>query len=128
MSQNVHLVREMYMAFHGGDPGRALSYFDENVVVDATARVDGGTGHGRDELSRIIGQWLAAFDEWHEEIEEIRDLGDQVYVVAVQGGRGKDSGIETQTRYAVLYEVRDKAIIRMTLYRQPAEALQAAGL
>jgi ketosteroid isomerase-like protein len=128
MSQeNVDLVGEMYAAFHGGDAARALSYFDDDVVVDATARVDAGMGRGRDELSRIIGQWLATFDDWREEIEEIRDLGDRVYVLALQGGRGKDSGIEAESRYAVLYEVRDRAITRMTLYREPAEALRAAG-
>ena len=91
MSQeNVDLIREMYLAFHGGDAARALSYFSEDVVVDATARIDGGIGNGREELSRIIGQWLATFDDWHEHIEQIRDLGNQVYVVAVQRGRGKD--------------------------------------
>ena len=79
-------------------------------MVNATARVDGAMGHGRDELSRIIGQWLASFEGWREEIEEMRDLGDQAYVVALQGGRGQDSGLETQTRYAVMYEVRGRAI------------------
>jgi ketosteroid isomerase-like protein len=107
------------VAFHGGDAERALTYFAADVEVDATARVDGGVGHGRDELGRIIGQWLSTFDGWREEIEEIRDLGDRVYVVAIQSGRGKDTGIETQTRYAVLYELRDGAITRMTLHRQP---------
>ena len=48
--ENVDLIKEMYVAFHGGDAGRALSYFDEDVVVDATVRVDGGIGHGREEL------------------------------------------------------------------------------
>ena len=126
--ENVDLIKEMYMAFHGGDAGRALSYFDEDVVVDATVRVDGGIGHGREELSRIIGQWVAMFDGWHEEIEEMRDLGDRVCVVARQGGRARDSGIETQARYAIVYEVHGTAITRMTLYRQPADALRAAGL
>jgi ketosteroid isomerase-like protein len=124
--QNVELIEEMYTAFHGGDPDRALSYFGDDVVVDATARLDGGVGHGRDELARIIGQWLGTFDEWREEIEQLHDLGDQVCAVALQRGRGRHSGIETQTRYAVLYEVRDKAITRMTLYGDPAEALRAA--
>ena len=129
MSQeNVDLVREMYVAFHGGDAARALSFFDESVAVDASARVDGGMGRGRDALSRVIGQWLAGFDEWSEEIEELHDAGDQVCVVALQRGRGRDSGIGTQTRYAILYEVRGGAITRMTLYSQPAEALRAAGL
>jgi ketosteroid isomerase-like protein len=128
MSQaNVETVRRMYDAFHRGDVEGALAHFDPEVVVDATARVDAGTGHGREELSAIIGRWLGAFEEWREEIEEVRDLGSQVYVVANQQGRGKGSGIEVETRYALLYEIRADMIVRMTMYADPADALEAAG-
>jgi ketosteroid isomerase-like protein len=129
MSQeNVEVVRRMYEAFHSGDAEGALAHFDPEVVVDATMRVDAGIGHGREELYAIIGRWLGAFDEWREEIEEMRDLGSQVCVVSTQHGRGKGSGIETETRYAVLYEVDGSQITRMTLYPGPAEALEAVGL
>ena len=49
-------------------------------------------------------------------------------VVSTQYGRGKGSGIETETRYAVLYQVRGNKITRMTLYPGPATALEAVGL
>ena len=35
---------------------------------------------------RIISSWLGAFDVWQEEIEEIRDLGERVYLVAAHRG------------------------------------------
>jgi ketosteroid isomerase-like protein len=127
MSQGeVEIVRRMYSAFHGGDVERALAMFDPDVVVDATRRPDGGVGHGREDLSAIIGEWLAAFDDWREEIEELRDLGDRVLVVATQRGRGKESGVDVETRYAVLYEVRRGKITAMTLYLDPVEALETA--
>jgi ketosteroid isomerase-like protein len=129
MSQeNVVVVRRMYEAFHSGDAEGALAHFDPDVVIDATMRVDAGIGRGREELYAIVGRWLGAFDEWREEIEEMRDLGSQVCVVSTQHGRGKGSGIEAKTRYAVLYEVRGNRITRMTLYSDPAEALEAVGL
>jgi ketosteroid isomerase-like protein len=128
MSQeNLDLISKMYLAFQGGDLERALPYFDEDVVV-AAPLPDEGTGRGRDALLRIIGQWLDGFDDWREEIEQMRDCDDRVCIVAVQSGRGKDSGVETQARYAVVYEVHGAAITRMTLYRDPAEGLEAAGL
>ncbi len=77
---------------------------------------------------RTIGSWIAAFDEWSEEIEEIRDLGDHVLVAAKQRGRGKGTGIETELRYALLYEVEDGKITSMTFYSDVAEALDAVGL
>lgn len=128
MSQgNVEIVREMYKAFHGGDAEGALAHFDPEVVVDYTARADGGIGHGRDAVNAMTGRWLAAWDQWHEDVEEIRDLGRQVLVVVKQHGRAKRSGIEVETRYAVLFEIQGDKISRMTLYSRPAEALEAAG-
>lgn len=127
-TRNVEVVRSMYEAFHGGDGERALAYYDPEVVVDATIRVDGGTGHGREELAAIIGSWVGSFEEWNEEIEEIRDLGGgRVYVLATQRGRGAGAGIELEHRYSLLYEVRGDRIAAMTMYRDPAGALDAAG-
>ncbi len=129
MSQeNVEIVRRMYEAFHGGDFDSALAYYDPEVEVDASVRVDEGIGHGRDAVNAMVASWLAAWDEWREEIEEIRDLGSEVLVVSTQHGRAKGSGIEVETRYAVLYEIRGDKIIRMVLYSGLAEALKAAGL
>jgi ketosteroid isomerase-like protein len=126
--ENVDAVRRMYDAFHRGDAAGALEHFDPDVVVDASSRIDGGIGHGRDELNEIVGRWIGTFDGWAEEIEEMRDLDDQVFVVATQHGRGKGSGVEVTARYALLYEVQGDKITRMTMYSEPAEALQAAGL
>ena len=129
MSQeNVELVRRMYEAFHRGDFDGALANFDPEVEVDASMRVDEGVGHGRDAVSAMVARWLGAWDEWREEIEDIRDLGSQVLVSSKQHGRAKGSGIEVETHYAVLYEIRGEKINRMTIYSEVAEALEAAGL
>lgn len=117
---NIEIVRRMYEAFYGGDAERALAHFDPDVEVDATARIDGGTGRGRKAVASLIGRWVGAFDDWREEIEELRDAGTQVYVVATQRGRG-GGGIEVEMRYAVVYEVREDLITRMTLYNSPEE-------
>ena len=129
MSQeNVAIVRRMYEAFYGGDAAGALACFDPEVVIDLSRRLEGGIGHGRDDLNKMINQWVGTFDDWREEIEEIRDRGAQVYVLAVQHGRGKGSGIEVEERYALIYEVKGDKIARMTMYGEPAEALEDVGL
>jgi ketosteroid isomerase-like protein len=125
--ENVEIIRRMYEAFPWRDADGALAYFDPEVVVDASRRGDGGIGHGREELNTIISRWLGTWEEWREEIEEMRDLGDQVYVIATQRGRGKGSGVEVENRYALLYEVHGDQITRMTVYIEAAEALEAAG-
>jgi ketosteroid isomerase-like protein len=128
--QNVEVVRRMYDAFHGGDIGGAISHFDPNVQVDASnARPDDvatGTGHQR--LVHIVTSWVTAWDEWREEIEEIRDLGSRVLVLSVQRGRGKGSGVEVEARWAVVYELDGGVITGMRIYPNSDEALKTAGL
>jgi ketosteroid isomerase-like protein len=80
--QNVELVERMYEAFSRGDAAAALSYFDPEVVMDASHRVDGRIGHGHQELTAILIEWLGTWDGWREEVEETRDLGDRVLVIS----------------------------------------------
>jgi ketosteroid isomerase-like protein len=126
-ASNVEIVRRMYDAFHGGDFEGALAHYHPEVEVGATSSVDGGPGRGREALAAMIGRWVSAFDDWSEEIEEMREVGGAVLVVALQRGRGRDTGIELETRYALLYWVRDGLIARITLYRDRDEALAAAA-
>ena len=129
MSQeNVEVVSRMYEAFGRGDAGAALSYVDPEVVTDPRHRVDGRVGQGHDELVAILAEWLDTWDDWRQEIEEIRDLGDRVLVIDTQRGRGKGSGIEWEDRFGMLYEVHGGKITRWTIYDDPREALEAAGL
>jgi ketosteroid isomerase-like protein len=130
MSQeNVEIVRRMYGAFHNGDVEGALAHFDPDVVVDASkGRPDLGIGHGRDQVRRFVISWVGTWDEWREEIEEMRDLGNRVLVLTVQHGRGKGSGVEVEAPYALLYDLHGGKITRMALYQEPADALEAAGL
>jgi ketosteroid isomerase-like protein len=124
--ENETVVRRMYEARDGGDAEGVLAYFHPEVVLDARARPDSRIVHGREELGRVIGEWLEAFDDWREEIHEIRDLGSQVYVVATQRGRAKGSGVEVEARYALLYAVEDGQITRLAMFEGEAEALAAA--
>jgi ketosteroid isomerase-like protein len=130
MSQeNVEIVRRMYDAFHRGDVDGALSHFDPDVLVDASkARPDVRIGKGREHVSAIVSSWLASWEEWREEIEEMRDLGSRVLVLSVQRGRGKGSGVEVEAHYAMLYDLHGGEIISMRMYWTPAEALEAVGL
>jgi ketosteroid isomerase-like protein len=120
MSQeNVEIVRRMYDAFHTGDADGALAHFDPDVV---------GKGQGREQLNAIVTAWMGTWDEWREEIAEMRDLGSRVLVLSVQHGRGKGSGVEVEAPYALLYDVHGGKITRLTMFPTQEQALEAAGL
>jgi ketosteroid isomerase-like protein len=127
MSENVEVVRRMYDARDRGDPEGMLGCFHPDAVLDARPRMDTGVVRGREAASRVIAEWIGAFDDWREEILQIRDLGREVCVVATQRGRAKESGIEIDTRYALLYRVEDGRITRLTLFSAEDEALAAAA-
>ena len=118
----------MYEAFRRGDAEAAFGYIDPAVVTDASHRVDGRIGHGRDELTAILGEWLGTWDDWRQEVEEMRDLGDRVLVIETQRGRGKGSGIEWEGRFGMLYELESGKITRWTIYDDLTKAMEDTGL
>jgi ketosteroid isomerase-like protein len=128
MSQeNVELVERMLERFHAGDAEAALAHFSDDVATDLGERADSSVTTGRDAMNRAIGGWVGAWEEWREDISEIRDLGDQVLVLSTQHGRARSTGIELSQQYATVYEVREGEITSMTLYRTWQEALDAVG-
>jgi ketosteroid isomerase-like protein len=129
MSQeNVEVVRRLYDAFYEGRADEALDYFAPDVVVDASHRVDGRVGTGPEELVAILAEWMDTWEGWNEEIEAIREAGDQVLVLSTQRGRGKGSGVEWSGRFGMLYELRGGKITRWTIYDDQRAAMDAAGL
>jgi uncharacterized protein len=126
--ENVEIVRRMYEAFHSGDAEGALAHFDPDVVVDASsARPDGGRGQGHEQLNAIVNAWVGTWDEWREEIGEMRDLGSRVLVLSVQYGRGKGSGVEVEAPYALLYDVQGGKITRLTMFRTSRKPSKPPG-
>lgn len=124
---NEAVVRSMYEARDRGDVEALLAHYSEDVVTDVTdGRVDAEVVHGREAMVALIGEWIAAFDDWREDIESVQAFGDQVCVAAIQYGVARETGAAVETRYGLVYEVRDGAIKRMTLYRGHDDALRAA--
>ena len=126
--ENVELVKRMMALFHAGDAEGALACFSEDVLIEAPARPDVTGGRGREALGRLVGGWVDSWEDWSEEINEVRELGDHVMVISTQRGRAKSTGIEIAMQYPVLYEVRNGELSRVGLYGSPDEALEAAGL
>ena len=118
----------MLALFHAGDAEGALACFSEDVVVESPARPDVTGGRGREALGALVGSWVGSWEDWSEEINEVRELGDRVMVISTQRGRAKSSGIEITAQYAYLYEVRNGELSRMGMYSTADEALEAAGL
>jgi ketosteroid isomerase-like protein len=128
MSQeNVEVVRKAiaYEYYGVGDRAEAEAIFDPQVVLNP---IDEGPSSGFDAMRADMERWASAFDELKVTVEEIIDAGDQVVVVAHHQGRGRQSGVEVDTRFYELYTLREGKVARMDEYTERAEALEAAGL
>jgi ketosteroid isomerase-like protein len=132
MSQkNVDLVRAQFEAVNERDFERAMSFYADDVVlvVHADAFLQSGTFEGSEAVGEYFGDWFRTFEPGYRfELDEMRDLGDVVFLAATHRGRGRASGVEVGGKHGYLYTVREGKIARAELYRSAAAALEAAGL
>jgi ketosteroid isomerase-like protein len=59
--------------------------------------------------------------------EEIQERGDRVLAIVNQRLRGRGSGIEVEGKLGFVLELRDGVAVRITAYREVAEALADLG-
>jgi ketosteroid isomerase-like protein len=129
MSQeNVEVVLDQFAATNERDFPRAMSLYAEDVVlvVPSDASLEAGTFSGREDVGRWFGDWFKTFEPgYHFDIDEARDFGDVALLVATHRGRGRVSGIEVHAEMGYVYTVREGKIVRVELFRTPAQALEA---
>jgi ketosteroid isomerase-like protein len=128
--EDVEVVLAQYAATNARDFPRAMGYYAEDVELFADPKVflSGGTFTGREAVGQWFADWLTTFEPgyWFD-IEEARDLGDDVLLVASHHGRGRSSGVEVRGRNAYIYGVRDGKIARVGLFGSRQDALASVG-
>ena len=67
-----------------------------------------------------------AFAELRAEPSEFRDLGERIVAIGQLHGRGKGSGVETDSPIAWVVDFKDGKAVRIWEYADPEEALEAA--
>ncbi len=132
MSQeNVEIVRAFLEAFNNEDYAVCLDAIDPDVAWHPPPDIpNAAVAHGRDALIESFGDWLGAWGDYRVAPDEMLEgTGDTVLVAALESGRGRDSGIEVQSRRVTqVYALRDGKIVRFRAYLDHAEALEAVGL
>jgi ketosteroid isomerase-like protein len=84
--------------------------------------------HGADGFRQFFAEWINAYEEWTQELEDFIDAGDsQVAVTSVQRGRMRGSDSWVDLRATFLYTIEGELISRIEVYESPEQALHAAG-
>ena len=131
MPSNLELVRSIYAAWERGDYSAGDWQHPEIEFVIA----DGPTPGSWKQAAGIAEGWgdfLRAWEEFHHELDECRELdGERVLVLSHFGGRGKTSGVEVgrmTTKAATLFHVRGGKVTRIVQYFDRDHALADLGL
>jgi ketosteroid isomerase-like protein len=76
----------------------------------------------------FLRDWLDAWEDWELEVETLRDAGDQVVAILRQHGHAKGTGLAVDMRFTQVFTMSDAKQVRMEMYADPSEALEAAGV
>jgi ketosteroid isomerase-like protein len=125
--ENVEIVRSILAAWETGDFSAATWADPEIHFIPGGLESD---THGIEALSK---QWRESLDSWDEFAtvpEEFFDAEDGRVLVLVRfRGKGKGSGAPiVDFEGAQLFSVRDGKVVRLALFTDRSEALEAAGL
>lgn len=132
MSPNVEAIRGVYQAWLRNDPA-AFDAIDPEIEVHPDPEA---YWVGVDRIYRGhkgIRQYLAgvneAFEDYRPEVEEFLEVDDKVVTLAIEHGRGRDSGADVESRRtAHVWTMRNGKAVRLDLYLDRDRALEAVGL
>jgi ketosteroid isomerase-like protein len=130
--KNVETIRRVYERWVQGDAS-LFEAFDQNIELHPDPAADwvgvNDIYRGHDGVRSYIAQVYEAFEEYRTEVEDLLDAGDKVITLAIEHARGRRSGARVEARRtAHVWTMRENKAIRLDLYLDRAQALEAAGL
>jgi ketosteroid isomerase-like protein len=128
---NLDLIRSIYAAWERGDFSSVEWAHPEIefVIADGPAP---GSWRGLAGLAEGSRSFLGAWEDYHADVEEYRELDDERILVLVRAsGRGKTSGMDVGqlgAKGANLFHVRSGKVTRYVIYWDRELALADLGL
>jgi ketosteroid isomerase-like protein len=127
--ENIEVVRRAIKAYNRRDFETLRAVNDPEVEFDwsASRGLQAGMYEGLEEVMGFFQDFMGTFERVHIEPHRFIEHGDLVVVPNVAHLRGRD-GIETVARSAFVFEIRSGRVVRVRLYQETREALEAVGL
>ena len=123
--ENIERLKRAY----AGDPEPDLLAPDFELHQSPSIIDTDGIFRGRDAIRDVVRELDESFEDMRWEPEKFIEAPDGEVVVFVRAlGRGRGSGIEVDNHIAHVWSYRGNTIVRMVVYEEQAEALEAVGL
>ncbi len=127
--ENLELVRRLIDTWNRGDYDAWIELFDRDCEFrPLRAQLEGQPYRGHDGLRQFEQDLTQDWEQVRFALNEVREVGDQVVVLARFHGRGRASGAEVDIPIGVVGRVREGKIAEARMFSNPDEALEAAGL
>jgi ketosteroid isomerase-like protein len=129
MSQeNVEIARAFFEAYNRQDFEAALKDAAPDFVLDFSRSLGPYRGLYRlDRIRDLFEDINSTFESVRFEAHEFLDAAEYVVVPVTTRFQGRE-GIEVKADVTHLWTFRDGAVVRVSLYEERREALEAAGL
>jgi ketosteroid isomerase-like protein len=107
-----------------------MSLLDPDVIYEDETLPDhiGEAYRGHEGIVRAAQRWIEPFEWLLVELEQIIEAGDCLVSIHRTRSKARHSGIEFEAPVAYVWAFRGGRIIHFKSFREPDEALQAAGL
>lgn len=130
MSQeNLTIVQAIHAALARGESPASLGLLHPDIeYVNPPGAVEPGTRRGVAAYEDAIRSINEAFGDVGIEVREMRDVGDQVVVLATFIARGRSSGVQGESEDAYVWTVRNGLAVSFQWFNDPVKALEALGL
>jgi ketosteroid isomerase-like protein len=133
MSQeNVENLRTLLetLSVEAWTQGKDMSLLDPEVEYEDTTLPDhvGETYRGHKGVARATARWTDAYEAFSIELERIVGAGDTLVSIHRVRARARHTGIEAEGPVAYVWTFRGGKVIRFESFREPDQALEAAGL
>ena len=132
MARNLEIVREAFLATSGGHPAAAAASFDPAIEWDmsgVTGWTENRVYRGRGVVGEFLQGWADSWRDWHFDVDEVRDAGDeQVFVAIHEWGTGVESEASVDQRRYFAVDLSGSRIVRIRMFSERAAALEALGL
>jgi ketosteroid isomerase-like protein len=128
--ENVEVARLLIQDFNRRDLAALTERFDPEIewTPGGPAAVERAVYRGRDQVLDGFAETWEAWELFHLEEHEARDLGDSILWLGRARMRGGASHVELDQEFAVRLLIDGGKIIRINGFRTWKEALEAAGL
>jgi ketosteroid isomerase-like protein len=128
--EHVELARDVMSALSQRDYDRLVTLADPGVEWRSffAELGEGGVYRGIDGMRRYVDDLADAWEIVRADVDDAIGVGNVVLLVGRIHYRGKGSGVEDETSAGWMLKFREGKVVRFRAFRDPEQALEAAGL